>query len=127
MKEVNLEEVQKLLLKVSTKKSSDVFGISPKLIKLLAEFIKGHLNLICANCSIISIFPILSKILQKLLHKRLINYLDKYELLFKHQHGFQKGNSEETYHITFLQNLNYFPRMILLIAKFFLKILNIMV
>ena len=33
--------------------------------------------------------------LEKLVHKRLINYLDKYELLFKHQHGFQKGKSTE--------------------------------
>ena len=31
----------------------------------------------------------------KLVHKRLINYLDKYELLFKHQYGFQKGKSTE--------------------------------
>ena len=33
--------------------------------------------------------------LEKLVHKRLINYLDKYELLFKHQYGFQKGKSTE--------------------------------
>ena len=33
--------------------------------------------------------------LEKLVHKRLINYLDKYKLLFKHQYGFQKRKSTE--------------------------------
>ena len=47
LKEVDPEEVHKLLLKLNTKKkSSDIFGISPKLIKLSAEFAKGHLSLI---------------------------------------------------------------------------------
>ena len=35
------------------------------------------------------------KFLKSLVHKRLINYLGKYELLFKHQYGFQKGKSTE--------------------------------
>ena len=51
--------------------------------------------MICANYRPISILPVLSKILEKLVHKRLINYLDKYELLFKHQYGFPKGKSTE--------------------------------
>ena len=46
LKEVDPEEVHKLLLKINAKKSSDIFGIYPKLIKLSAEFIKGHLSLI---------------------------------------------------------------------------------
>ena len=95
-------------MKINTKISSDIFGISPKLIKLSAEFLKGHLSLIfnesfkegippdkfksaivhpihkgdssmiCAIYRPISILPILSKILENLVHKRLINYLDKY-------------------------------------------------
>ena len=105
LKEVDPEEVHKLLLKLNTKKSSDIFGISPKLIKLSAEFIKGHLSLIfnesfkegivpdklksvnlmqignssmiCANYRPMSTLPILSKIPEKLVNKRLINYLDK--------------------------------------------------
>ena len=51
--------------------------------------------MICANYRSISILPILSRIFEKLVHKRLINYLDKYELLFKHQYGFQRGKSTE--------------------------------
>ena len=30
-----------------------------------------------------------------MVNERLINYLDNYELLFKHQYGFQKGKSTE--------------------------------
>ena len=41
---VDPEEVHKLLLKIDTKKSSDTFWNFPKLIKLSAEFIKGHLS-----------------------------------------------------------------------------------
>ena len=128
LKEVDPEEVHKLLLKINTKKSSDIFGISSKLTKLSTKFIKGHLSLIfnesfkeiivpdklksaivhpihtgdssriCENYRPISILPILCKILEKLVDKRLINYLDKYELLFKHQFGFQKRKSTE--HVT---------------------------
>ena len=36
LKEVDPEEVHMLLLKLNTKKSSDIFGISPKLIQLSA-------------------------------------------------------------------------------------------
>ena len=110
LKEEGPEEVHKLLL---------------KLIMLSAEFIKDHLSLIfnesfkegivpdkhksaighsilkgdssmiCENYWAISNLPILSKILEKLVHKRLTNHLNKYELLFKHQYSFQKGESTE--------------------------------
>ena len=46
-------------------------------------------------CKLQTDINILSKILEKLVHRRLINYLNKYELLFKHQYGFQKGKSTE--------------------------------
>ena len=46
-------------------------------------------------CKLQTDINILSKILEKLVHRRLINYHNKYELLFKHQYGFQKGKSTE--------------------------------
>ena len=36
-----------------------------------------------------------SKILEKLMHKRLTSFLENYEILFKYQYGFQKGKSTE--------------------------------
>ena len=51
--------------------------------------------MICTNYRPIWILPILSKIFEKLVHKRLVNYLGKYKLLIKHQYSFQKGKSTE--------------------------------
>ena len=72
-------------------------GIVPDKLKsaIVHPIHKVDSSMMCANYRPISILPILSKILEKLVHKRLINYLDKYELLFKHQYGFQKGKSTE--------------------------------
>ena len=110
LKEVDPEEVNKLLLKTDTNKSCNIFEISQKFIKPSAEFITRHLRLIfkksfivpvkfksaiaqpihirdssmiCAYYRPISILPICSTIFKKLVPKRLIN-----ELLFKHQYGF---------------------------------------
>ena len=49
--------------------------------KIVHPIHKGDSSMTCANYRPMSILPILSKILEKLVHKRLINYLDKYELL----------------------------------------------
>ena len=46
LNKVDPEEVHKLSLKINTKKSREKIGISPKLIKLSTELIKGHLSLI---------------------------------------------------------------------------------
>lgn len=43
----------------------------------------------------ISVLPALSKIMEKLINNRLLNYLNKYNLLSKHQYGFRKGISTE--------------------------------
>ena len=61
--------------------------------------------MICANYRPISILPTLSKTLEKLVHKRLTNYLDKYELLFKYQYGFQNGKSTEYTILHFYKNI----------------------
>lgn len=58
----------------------------------------------------ISILPILSKILERLINKRLVNYLEKNKLLSEHQYGFRFNKStadavhDLTDHIT--QNLD---------------------
>ena len=36
-----------------------------------------------------------SEILEKLMHKRLTSFLDKYNILYKHQYGFQRGKSTD--------------------------------
>ena len=41
----------------------------------------------------ISVLPVLSKIFEKLVNNRLIEYLEKNNILYKHQYGFREGRS----------------------------------
>lgn len=41
----------------------------------------------------ISLLPAFSKILEKIINNRLVNYLEKYNIFSKNQHGFRKGKS----------------------------------
>ena len=114
-----------LIKKLDTKKSADMYEISPKLIKIAAERIIKHLSLIfncrneqgifpeklkvafiypihkgklkldCSNYRPISILPLLSKIYEKPMHTRLMDFISKLDITFKHQYGFQKGKSTE--------------------------------
>ena len=125
LKETTPDEVGDLLKSINSKKASDLYGISPYLVKISSEKIKDQLALIfnasfeqgivpehlkcglihpihkgdskflCSNYRPISILPIFSKILEKLMHKRLTSFLEKFELLYNHQFGFQKGKSTE--------------------------------
>ena len=40
-----------------------------------------------------SVLPVLSKIFEKLFNNRLIEYLEKNDILYKHQYGFREGRS----------------------------------
>ena len=51
--------------------------------------------MLCSNYRPMSILPIFSKILEKLLHKRLTSFLDRYNILYKHQCGSQRGKSAD--------------------------------
>ncbi len=52
----------------------------------------------------ISLLPTFSKILEKLMYKRLVNFLEKNKLLYKHQYGFRKKHSTIHPIIQFLSN-----------------------
>ena len=56
---------------------------------------RGDSEMVCSNYRPISILPIFSKLLEKLMHKRLSDYLNKYKMLYDHQFRFQKGKSTE--------------------------------
>ena len=47
----------------------------------------------CSNYWPISILPIFSKILERVMLNRLMGFLGKYDIFFKHQFGFQKRKS----------------------------------
>ena len=47
------------------------------------------------KCGSISVLPTFREFLEKLIHKRLSDYLSKYNILHDHHFGFQKGKSTE--------------------------------
>ena len=47
----------------------------------------------CTNYRPISILSLLNNIFEKLLYKRLYDYLEKFEILYQYQYGFRKGHS----------------------------------
>ena len=72
-------------------------GIFPEKLKaaLIFPIHKGESKFACSKYHAISILPIFSKIFEKFIYKRLIDFINKNELLFQHQFGFQKGKSTE--------------------------------
>ena len=73
--------------------NQDIFPNNLK-IALMHPIHKGTSKLVCSNYRLISILPILSKIYEKLMYKRL-NEFKKKETLHNSQFGFQKGKSTE--------------------------------
>ena len=70
-------------------------GIFPDHMKLamILPFYKGGSKLEVSNYRPVSILPIISKLLEKLMLNRVIKYLDKNNIIYEHQFGFQKNKS----------------------------------
>ena len=116
-------EISNILKDLDSSKSCDIYGISAKILKISSPVIspflcklfngsfaegifpsklkyakvipihKGGSKLSVNNYRPISILPIISKILEKLMHNRLTSFLEKNNTIFEHQYGFQKGKS----------------------------------
>ena len=69
--------------------SEGVFPKSMKIAKVVPIFKDGEKN-ITSNYRPISILGNLSKIFEKVIHKRLMNYLEKFSILSENQYGFRK-------------------------------------
>ena len=70
-------------------------GIVPdqlKIARVIPLFKSGEDRLI-SNYRPISILPVFSKLFEKVVYKRLVNYLDSNNILFKKQYGFRKNHS----------------------------------
>lgn len=87
------------LLPLITQLSVLVFkqGTFPRLLKqsIIHPIFKSGDRDDINNYRPISILPVISKILEKLINKRLIAYLNKYGILSKSQYGFREGISTE--------------------------------
>ena len=49
----------------------------------------------CKNYRPISVLPIFSKIMERLMYNRLLSFIKKHDILYEHQYGFQAGKSTE--------------------------------
>ena len=58
--------------------------------------------MLCSNYRHISIFSIFSKIFKKLTHKRLISFLDRYDILYKYEYGSKESNQQIMQYFTYI-------------------------
>ena len=121
--ETNESEVKKIISSFENKKSTGYDGITTKFLKISSNFISKYISEIInlsiktgqypnklkiakvipihkkgdtnnpSNYRPISILSIINKVFEKVLHKRLFKYLDKFNILYEFQFGFRKGHS----------------------------------
>ena len=65
-----------------------------KIARVLPVFKKG-IQTLCENYRPISLLIIFNRILERLMYKRLISYIDKFNILYSKQFGFRKSHSTE--------------------------------
>ena len=80
---------------ISTSFSSGKFPDPLKICKTIPIH-KGGSTILLNNYRPISFLSIFDKIIEKLMHKRLYNFLNEHSILFSNQFGFRKNNSTST-------------------------------
>ena len=72
-------------------------GEFPQILKhsKIIPIFKADNKMLASNYRPISLLPIIGKILEKLMHSRLMSFFNKYEIINRNQYGFQKGKSTE--------------------------------
>ena len=72
-------------------------GIFPSVLKIskILPIHKGDSVFEMSNYRPISLLPIFSKILEKLMYARVIDFIKRFKILYENQYGFQKGLSTE--------------------------------
>ena len=72
-------------------------GIVPTECKIarVTPLYKGGDKTNMSNYRPISVLPVFSKILERIMHVRLVNYFEKYKILYDLQFGFRKGHSTQ--------------------------------
>ena len=66
---------------------------------------KGKSKMEYSNYRPISLLPLFSKIIERLMYNRLVSFVTKYYILYQHQYGFQSGKSTELAIDTLLSNI----------------------
>ena len=125
LKETTPHEISIIIANFDQNKSSDIYEISPKIIKQAGPALSNLLTIISnksikegifpdalkvskilplhksdsvfevSNYRPISLLPIISKIFEKLIFVRLNEFITKHQILYQNQFGFQKNKSTE--------------------------------
>ena len=82
-------------------------GVVPKNLKcsLISPVYKSEDKSIVSNCRPVSVLPCFSKILEKLMFKRLMSFIDKHKILHQDQFGFRKSHFTEMAIISLTQKI----------------------
>ena len=125
LKETTPDEVIKIVDKLDSKKSSDYYNISPEIVKISSQVVadslaiifnrcikegrfpntlklakvipihKGDSVLTVSNYRPISLLPIFSKIMERLIYNQFMDFIEKNNILSELQFGFQRNKSTE--------------------------------
>ena len=70
-------------------------GIFPKELKIanIVPIFKADDEMVFTNYRPVSVLPVFSELLERLMYNRLIDYINENQILYKYQFGFQKGKS----------------------------------
>ena len=87
---------------------SFVSGVFPTELEVanLVPIYKSNDEMIFSNYRPVSVLPVLSKLLERLMYNRRIHYINENRLLYKSQFGFQKGKSTEMALIVLIYHLS---------------------
>ena len=83
-------------------------GIFPSELKIanVIPMFKSGDDMVFSNYRPVSVLPVLSKILERLMYNRLILYINRYGSLHEYQFGFQKGKSTHMAPITLIDKIS---------------------
>ncbi|MEL6989478.1 MAG: reverse transcriptase family protein, partial [Bacteroidota bacterium] len=93
-----------ILIIVNTSITTSKFPKNWKYPHVLPYFKSGNKDEV-SNYRPISLLPILSKVLEKIVAKQLVNYLESNQILSNHQHGFRSKLSTETALLTVTEKI----------------------
>ena len=85
--------------------SAGIFPEGCKVSRVIPVYKQKGENYLCSNYRPISLIPVFSKILEKLVYNKIFHFLVRYQILFKSQYGFRKGHNTTHATIDFLQTI----------------------
>ena len=96
--------IQPLLYIFNQSFQTGIFPEKLKIAKVTPIFKKGATNLF-TNYRPISVLPVFSKILEKLMHARIMSFIDRFDILYINQFGFREKRSTSMAILTFVEKL----------------------